>query len=49
MDFIVNVIAVLSLVGGAGVATGHVVVGTVMPLLLLIGFLDGPNGGKRGE
>jgi hypothetical protein len=49
MDNVVNLIAILSLVGPAGVATGHIVVGSVMPLLLAIGLFDGPNGGKRGE
>jgi hypothetical protein len=44
MDNLVNVIAVISLVGGVGVATGHAVLGLVMPVLILIGLIDGPNG-----
>ncbi len=47
MDQLVNIIAIISLIAPAGVATGHVVIGLIMPGLLSIGAMDGENGFNR--
>jgi hypothetical protein len=47
MDQLVNIIAIISLVAPAGVATGHAVIALVMPGLLGLGGFDAENGYNR--
>jgi hypothetical protein len=46
MDSLVNLLAIVSLTGVTGVALGQALIGVGMPLLLVIGMLDGQKGGN---
>ena len=48
MDSLLNVIGLISLVGGICVAIGQGLVIVGFPTLLLIGLVDGQKGGRLG-
>lgn len=49
MDLLVNLMGIIGLTGLTGVGVGTGLVGVGMPILLLIGILDGPTGGKMDD
>ncbi len=46
MELLTEAVAIIGLTGGAGVGIGIGLVAAGFPLMLLVGLLDGPTGGR---